>query len=84
MGQAAMVSAWAERVEEVAAGARTAVPEHWTGRAALRYQSAAAGIAAGLGLHAARLRGLAQLVHQHEREAAAIRTALAGGGSVAV
>ncbi|WP_156253461.1 hypothetical protein [Pseudactinotalea terrae] len=84
MGQAAVVSALADEVEEVAGELRRAVPGHWTGRAAQSYQRSAANLATGVGVHAARMRGLARLLHQHEQEAAAIRTALAGGGSVAV
>lgn len=84
MGHAAAVSAVADEVEEVGADLRGAVPGHWTGRAAQSYQRSAANLAAGVGVYAARMRGLARLLHQHEREVAAVRVALAGGGSVAV
>lgn len=84
MGHAAVVSAVAGDIEEVAADLGTAVPEHWTGRAAQTYQRSATNLATGLGAYAGRIGGLAGLVHRHEQEAAAIRTALAGGGMAAV
>jgi hypothetical protein len=84
MGHAAVVSAVAGDVEEVAFDLGRAVPGHWSGRAAQRYQRSAANLTTGLDTHAARIRGLAGLVHQHEQEAAAIRAALMGGGMAAV
>ena len=84
VGHAAVVSALADEVDGVGADLRGAVPGHWTGRAAQSYQRSAANLATGVGVYAARIRGLARMLHQHEREAAAIRAALAAGGSVAV
>ncbi|GAB2609558.1 hypothetical protein [Pseudactinotalea suaedae] len=84
MGHAAVVSVVAGQVEEVSAALRGAVPEHWTGRAAHRYQQSATNLAAGLGMYGERIRGVARLVHRHEQEAAAVRAALAGGGMAAV
>lgn len=84
MGHAAVISALAGEVEEVAADLRVAVPEHWTGKGAESYQRNAINLTTGMGVYAARLHGLAGLVHQHEQEAAAIRSALANGGMVAV
>lgn len=84
MGHAAVVSALAGHVEEIQAELQVAVPDHWTGRAAGRYQRTATNLATGLGAYAGRIRGLAGLVHRHEQEAAAVRAALATGGAVAV
>ena len=84
MGHAAVVSAAADRVEEVAGELRSAIPDHWRGRGADGYRTSAANLATGVGLYADRARGLARLVHQHEVEAAAIRAALAPGGTTAV
>ncbi|WP_420113588.1 hypothetical protein [Pseudactinotalea sp.] len=84
MAHAAVVSAVAGEVEGVQADLQTAVPDHWTGRAAGVYQTTARNLATGLGAYAVRIRGLAALIHRHERELVAIRTALSGGGNVAV
>lgn len=84
MAHAAVVSAVGQEVEGVQADLLVAVPDHWTGKAAGSYQRKATNLATGLGAYAARIRGLAALVHRHEQEAAAIRTALAAGGTVAV
>ena len=84
MPHAAVVSALAEQVEEVAADLRVAVPEHWTGRAAESYQRSATNLTTGLGAYAARIHGLARLINRHEQEAAAIRSALSGAGMTAV
>jgi uncharacterized protein YukE len=79
VGHAAVVAAVADEAEEVGMDLRVAVPGHWTGRAAESYQRSATNLATGVGRYAERVRGVARLLHQHEQEAAAIRTALAGG-----
>lgn len=84
MGLAAQVSAAAGEIEAVAAETRGAVPQDWTGRAAQTYQRTATNLASALVGIGSSAHGAAALLHQHERELVAVRTALGANGTVAV
>jgi len=84
MGQAASLWAAAGEIDELVTRLRGAVPEHWTGPAARRYQLTATNLATGLVAYAARMRTLATQVHAHELEVTSVRIALATGAMVPV
>jgi uncharacterized protein YukE len=84
MGQAASLWAAAGEIDELVTRLRAAVPEHWRGPAARRYQLTAATLATGLVAHAERVRALAAQVHAHELEVTSVRIALATGAMVPV
>jgi len=84
MGQAASLWAAAGEIDELVTRLREAVPQHWSGQAASRYQLTTTNLATGLVVYAERMRALAAQVHAHELEVTSVRIALATGAMVPV
>ncbi len=84
MRASALLTSAAIAIEEVGAAVRTAVPSQWRGNAAAAYQVRAAVIAGSIEAIASGAHESARLARLHDVETEAVRTALAGGGMVAV